>query len=388
MRIGHFTECYKPTINGVTHSVCLHKEVLEAWGHEVYVFTLGHRDYQEDEPNVIRTSGVPVSDNGYSLNFHYSRLTQQLAETMDILHAHQPLLAGPQAARVARRANIPLVFTDHTRYSLVARHTFPFLREELLESLLRLLFPRFTAHCDLVVTPSQDVLRWLEGLGVEAPAVVIPNGVDVDRFCRPIAPMTKADLGIPEWAGVAISVGRLSPEKNLDFLLDAFGRAVEESQDLHLVVVGDGPKRGALEEISQRAGLDDRIHWVGAVPYREVPNWLALADFFVIASTAESHPLAVLEATAAGLPVLGIPSSGIRESIQDRDNGLLCPEDVDAFAHRMVCLATDADLRARLAEGARRSRRRFDIRRTSAQLLAQYERLVEERCGENSGQSY
>ena len=50
MRIGHFTECYKPTINGVTHSVCLHKEVLGAWGHEVYVFTLGHRDYQEDEP--------------------------------------------------------------------------------------------------------------------------------------------------------------------------------------------------------------------------------------------------------------------------------------------------------------------------------------------------
>jgi glycosyltransferase involved in cell wall biosynthesis len=228
----------------------------------------------------------------------------------------------------------------------------------------------------------------LEGLGVEAPSVVIPNGVDVDRFRRPIAPLTKAALGIPEDAGVAINVGRLSPEKNLPFLLTAFGRAVEQSPDLHLVIVGDGPKRGSLEGIAHQAGLDGRIHWVGAVPYRDVPNWLALADFFVIASTAESHPLAVLEAIAAGLPVLGIPSSGIKESIQHKGNGLLCPEDVNAFADRMACLSTDADLRARLAEGARQSRSRFDIRRTSAQLLAQYERLIDERCGGNGEQPF
>lgn len=118
---------------------------------------------------------------------------------------------------------------------------------------------------------------------------------------------------------------------------------------------------------------------VGAVPYEQVPNWLAMADFFVITSTAESHPLSLLEALAAGLPALGIAALGIEDSITDGENGLLCPEDVDGFAQRMVRLASDADLRARLSAGARRSRHRFDIRNTSARLLAHYERLVEER---------
>jgi glycosyltransferase involved in cell wall biosynthesis len=69
----------------------------------------------------------------------------------------------------------------------------------------------------------------------------------------------------------------------------------------------------------------------------------------------------------------------VEDSVIDGENGLLCPEDVDGFAQRMIRLATDADLRARLSEGARQSRHRFDIRNTSARLLAHYERLVEER---------
>lgn len=383
MRIGQLTDCYKPTINGVTHFVCLHKKVLEAWGHQAYVFTIGNRDYQDTEPNVIRSPAVPLSETGYHLGLRYSRRARKLAETMDVLHIHHPFLAGRQAVRIARKANIPLVFTNHTRYSLLARYYLPFLPEELPDGFLKAYLPPFAAQCDLVVAPSEGVVRWLGSLGVEAPIEVIPNGVEVERVAHPTAPLTRADLGLPEEACVAITVGRVGPEKNLPFLLRAFSRAVEQSPDLHLVIVGDGPKRENLEEIARWAGLNDRVHMVGAVSYEEVPNWLAMADFFVIASTAESHPLAVLEAIAAGLPVLGIPSPGIEESIQDGDNGLLSPENVDAFAHRMARLAADADLRARLAEGARQSRRRFDIRRTSARLLAHYERLVEERRGDS-----
>jgi len=385
LRIGQLTDCYKPTTNGVTHLVYLHKKVLEAWGHHVYVFTLGNEDYQDTEPNVIRSPAVPLSETGYHLGFRYSSRARKLAETMDVLHVHHPLLAGRQAIRIARKANIPLVFTNHARYSLLACYYLPFLSEELFDSFLKAYFPHFTAQCDLVVAPSQGVLRWLESLGVKTPIVVIPNGVDVNRITCPTACLTRDDLGLPEEACVAITVGRVGPEKNLVFLLRAFSQAVEQSRDLHLVIVGDGPKREDQEEMARWARLNDRVHLAGAVPYEEVPNWLAMADFFVIASTAESHPLAVLEAIAAGLPILGIPSPGIDESIQDGNNGLLSPEDVEAFAHRMTRLAMDVDLRDRLAEGARQSRCRFDIRRTSARLLAHYERLVvEERRRDDS----
>jgi glycosyltransferase involved in cell wall biosynthesis len=378
LRIGQLTDCYTPVINGVTHFVSLHKKVLESWGHQVYVFTVGNEDYPDAEPNVVRSPAVPLSDTGYYLNFRYSRRAQRLAGTMDLLHVHHPFLAGRQAVSIAQKKNIPLVFTNHTRYHLQARYYFPFLPEELPDGLLKAYLPRFTAQCDLVVVPSEGVARWLRDVGVEAPIEVIPNGVEVERIAHPTAPLTKTDLGLPEEACVAITVGRLGPDKNLEFLLRAFSRAAGRTPALHLLIVGDGPKRDDLEEIAQWAGLGDRVHLAGAVPYEEVPNWLTAADFFVIASTAESHPLAVLEALAAGLPALGIPSPGIEESIRDGENGLLNPEDVDGFALQMARLATDTDLRARLAEGARRSRDRFDIRHTSAQLLAHYERLVEE----------
>lgn len=380
LRIGQLTDCYTPVINGVTHFVSLHKRVLESWGHQVYVFTLGNEDYPDAEPNVVRSLAVPLSDTGYYLNFRYSRRARRLAGGMDILHVHHPFLAGRQGVSIAQNSDIPLVFTNHTRYHLQARYYFPFLPEELPNGFLKAYLPRFAAQCDLVVAPSEGVARWLRGIGVEAPIEVVPNGVEVERIARPTAPLTKAALGLQEETCVAITVGRLGPDKNLDFLLRAFSRAVRKAPHLHLVVVGDGPKREDLQEIVRWAGLSDRVHLAGAVPYEEVPNWLTAADFFVIASTAESHPLAVLEALAAGLPALGIPSPGIEESIRDGENGLLSPEDVDGFAIQMARLATDTDLRARLAAGACRGRNRLDIRCTSAQLLAHYERLVEERC--------
>ncbi len=378
MRIGQLTDCYKPVINGVTHFISLHKQVLESWGHEVYVFTLGNTDYPDDEPRVIRSPAVPLSDTGYHLSFWYSRHARQLAETMDVLHVHHPFLAGRQAVQIVQETGIPLVFTNHTRYHLQARYYLPLIPDELSDGLLKTYLPRFTAWCDLVVVPARGVARWLREIGVETPIEIIPNGVDVERIAHPPAPLTKADVGLPEDAVVAISVGRIGPEKNMEFLLRAFSRAAAEVPFLHLFIVGDGPKREDLEEFARWAGLGERVRMVGAVPYEEVPNWLAMADLFVITSTVESHPLSLLEALAAGLPALGIAALGIEDSVIDGVNGLLCPEEVDAFARHMIRLATDADLRARLAEGARESRHQFDIRNTSARLLAHYERLVEE----------
>ncbi|HEY75367.1 MAG TPA: glycosyltransferase family 4 protein [Thermoflexia bacterium] len=377
MRIGQLTDCYKPVINGVTHFVSLHKRVLESWGHEVYVFTLGNVDYPDDEPRVIRSPAVPLSDTGYHLSFRYSRHARQLAATMDVLHIHHPFLAGRQAVQIVQETGIPLVFTNHTRYHLQARYYLPFIPDELSDGFLKAYLSRFTALCDLIVVPARGVADWLREIGVEAPIEVIPNGVDVERIAHPPAPLSKADVGLPEEAVVAIWVGRIGPEKNLEFLLRAFNRAAAEVPSLYLLIVGDGPKRDDLEEFAHWAGLDGRVRMVGAVPYEEVPNWLAMADFFAITSTAESHPLSLLEALAAGLPALGIAALGVEDSVIDGENGLLCPEDVDAFAQRMVRLATDGDLRARLSAGARQSRHRFDIRNTSAQLLAHYERLVE-----------
>ena len=209
---------------------------------------------------------------------------------------------------------------------------------------------------------------------------VIPNGVDVARFQHPQAPLSKRDAGLPDEAVAALMVGRVGPEKNLPFLLRSFARIASGAPDLHLVVIGAGPDEEDIDNLAQLMGLASRVHLVGAVPYERMPDWLAMGDFFAFPSVSESHPLAVLEAMAAGLPVLGIPSPGIEDTIVDGVNGLLSPENKDAFASQMRRLATEPKLRANLAAGARESCEQYDIRRTSATLLAHYERLVEERA--------
>jgi len=378
MRIGQLTEVYKPVINGVVNFISLHKRFLESWGHKVFIFTLGDTDYEDDELHVIRSPAIPLSDTGYHLSFRFSRLARKKIKTMDVLHVHHPFISGRQAVGMGKRYNIPVVFTNHTRYDLQARFYASFIPEGLSRALLDAYLPDFTDQCDLVVAPSRGVKQALQGLGVTCHIEVIPNGVDVAQFQHPAAPLSKRDLGLPEHALVAITVGRLGPEKNTSFLLRAFTRIAEEVPDLHLVVIGRGPEEEYLGEMARLLGLAQRVHLVGEVLYEEMPNWLPMADFFVFSSLNESHPLVVLEALAAGLPVLSIPCPGVEDTLVDGLNGLCSPEDIGIFASQMRRLATEPDLLARLSAGARETCGQYDMRRTSATLLAHYERLVEE----------
>jgi glycosyltransferase involved in cell wall biosynthesis len=271
-----------------------------------------------------------------------------------------------------------VVFTNHTRYHLQARYV-PIVPEALTRAFVEAYLPSFTEQCDLVVVPSEGVRRDLEEVGVACPMEVIPNGVDVAQFRHPAAPLSKDRLDLPHDALLAVTVCRLGPEKNLPFMLRAFVRIAGEVPDLHLVVIGGGPDREALEEIVHLRGLGSRVHLVGEVAYEDVPNWLAMADFFVFSSVEESHPLAVLEALAAGLPVLGIPCAGVEDTIEPGVNGLSSSEDEDVFAAKMRRLAVEPDLRARLAAGARETGGQYDIHHTSAKLMVHYERLAEAR---------
>jgi 1,2-diacylglycerol 3-alpha-glucosyltransferase len=387
MRIGQLTEVYKPVINGVTNSISLYKHVLESWGHRVFVFTLGYEDYEDDELHVIRSPAIPLSDTGYHLSFRLSHRARKKLKTMDVLHVHHPFISGRQAVSLGKRYDIPVVFTNHTRYHVQASYYIPFVPEGLSRVFLEAYLPHFTDQCALVVAPSRGIERVLRELGVTCHVEVVPNGVDVAQFQRPPAPLSKRALGLPDGALVAITVGRLGPEKNLSFLLRAFARIAAEVPDLHLVLIGTGSQKEYLVEVVRYLGLVPRIHLVGEVAYEEMPNWLAMADFFAFASVSESHPLVVLEALAAGLPVLSIPCPGVEDTVVDGLNGLSSPEDADVFAAQMRRMATEPGLRARLAAGARETCGQYDIHRTSATLLAHYERLVEEHARMRGGKS-
>jgi len=119
------------------------------------------------------------------------------------------------------------------------------------------------------------------------------------------------------------------------------------------------------------------VRFEGPVPYERLPSYLAMCDAFVTASISEVHPLSVIEAMGAGLPVLGIQSPGVGDTVEDGKSGLLTPEDEIAFAVKMTRLVVEHDLRRQLADGARQASSLYSIERTTQIMLSHYERLAQ-----------
>ncbi len=377
MRIGMMADVYKPHVSGVTNHIDLTKRTLEALGHEVFVFTFGDADYVDEEPNVIRSPGMPLVDTGYYFSLRYTTTARRLLRTMDVVHVHHPFLSGNLALRYCRPRSIPVVFTNHTRYDLYLKAYLPNLPGGVGETFLRAYLPTFCRNVDLTIAPSPGVREVLRNLGVEAPIEVIPNGVDLSPYRGDLIPVPRERLGLRDDQVVLIYVGRLAPEKNLTFLLRSFAGVAEAYDHVHLLLVGDGPSREDLEERVRFMGIRERVTFTGMVPYEQVPHYLAMADAFVTASVTEVHPLSVIEAMAAGLPVLGIHSPGVGDTVEDQVTGYLTHEDPSAFTARMVRLATEHEERRRMGAAARQAAQQYAVERVARLLLDRYRQLVE-----------
>jgi len=375
MRIGMMADMYTPHISGITNYINLNKRYLEQAGHAVFVFTFGDVNYRDDETNIIRSPGLPLTDTGYYLNFHYARQAKALLQTMDLVHVHHPFLSGRLALRYCRPMRIPIVFTNHTRYDLYAQAYLPLLPEELSASFLQSYMPHFCSAVDLVVSPSPGMADVLRQLGVQAPIEVIPNGVELERYQQACGDC-RTELGYSPEDILLVYSGRLAPEKNLDFLLQAFVAVAETLPAVRLLVIGGGPDEEHLRQAASQTSVQDRIQFTGMMPYESLPRYLAMCDAFVTASVTEVHPLSVIEAMASGLPVLGVRSVGVGDTVESEVTGLLTRQDIAAFTASMTRLCMDHDLRRTMAPVARRAADQFDIGHTTAVMLSQYEHLV------------
>ena len=378
MRVGLLADVYKPFMSGVTNFVSQHKQALEALGHKVFVFTLGHIDYEDEELHIYRSPAIPVTETGYQFGFVYSRLARRKVKTMDILHAQQPFISGSLAVTYGKRHGIPVVFTNHARYDKLASHYLPVLPGGVSEALLEAYLPWFANQCQAVTTPTDVIRRLLRRYGVTVRIPVIPNGVDLSPFHAPPRLLTRAELGLPDEAKVSAYVGRIAPEKNLPFLLRAFARVHQRLPETYLLVVGHGPVEQDLHDQARELGIAQHTVFTGQVPYEQVPDYLALTDLFVTASVIEVQPLSIIEGLAAGLPAVAICSEAVTDTLTDGYDGLLTEYNTEDFAAKWATLLSDDDLRARLSANAQDSSQRYDIHRTAGQMAKLYEELVKE----------
>jgi 1,2-diacylglycerol 3-alpha-glucosyltransferase len=377
MRIGMLVDTYKPHVSGITTYIDLNKRRLEKMGHEVYVFTFGDVEYADDEQRVFRSPGVPLADTGYFLSLRYSREARKVLQTMDIAHVHHPFLSGRLAIHYCRQAGIPMVFTNHTRYDLYAQTYLPLMPDQVSQSLLHAYMPSFCAAMDLVISPSKGMEAVLRQLGVKARIAVVPNGVNLEHFHK-AAPLARRDFGYKKSDILLIYAGRVALEKNIEFLLRAFAGVTQVVENVRLLIVGGGQKQieDDLKAFTTELGIGGRVHFTGMIPYEELPAHLAMCDAFVTASVTEVHPLSVIEAMGAGLPVVGVHSPGVSDTVEDGKTGFLATHDLPSYTAKLTRLCLDPDLIAQMGDAARRASVAYDIKRTTKLMLGHYEQLV------------
>jgi len=374
MKIGLFSDTYLPQINGVTTTVHWLREELERMGHEVYVFC-PHYGRERPDPRVVRLPSLPFLFHRESrVAFPTIPLrARRIMGELEAIHSHTPFSLGTLALWAARRARIPHVHTYHTLYVAYRHYLPPPLRPP--RRMAEVLSAAFCNRCDAVTVESTPIRDELLRYGVRVPIHVFPFGVNLRLFSRPIQHDIRADLSLPRDATLLLYVGRLAPEKNVHFLLRAFREVALRRPDVLLLMIGGGPAAEDLVREAQRLGIAGQVIFPGYIGHDRLVDYYRQCDLFVFASKTETQGLVVLEAMAAGLPVVAIPEMGVKDIVRDGENALCAPEDEVRYAEAVLELLDDALLRERLREGALRTARELSTETSTRKLLAVFEQI-------------
>lgn len=374
VRVGIFTDSYLPRISGVVRSIEASVAELRRQGHHATILAPGYRGYRDTDTDVVRFRSVRapgVPDFPLAIPVARRLVASMRGRRLDVIHTHTPFLMGVAGRYAARRLGLPLVFTHHTMYAEYV-HYVPVVSPRLSREVVTRYTVRYCNGCALVIAPSEAVRRWLHARGVTAPVEVLPTaGLELARFSRLNPAWVRPRFGIPPESSLVISVGRLGREKRFDVLLEAFARAARGAS-ARLLIVGGGPEANDLAALAAQHGIAGQVIFAGPLDHDRVLDCYAAADVFAFASPTETQGLVVVEAMAAGLPVVAVGDGGVAEVVSDGQTGLLVALDPEALGAAIRRALDDPVLRRRLGQAGREAARGFAIEAITRRLVGLY----------------
>ena len=296
------------------------------------------------------------------------------SERVDLIHAHQHTPFFYAALSRLGRGTPPILFTEHGRH----HPDHPGLKRRVANRLV--LRPR-----DRVVAVGEAVRGALihnEGLPADRVSVIY-NGIPIERFDRAFSLEERAEarreMGVEPDGQALVQVARLDYLKDHATALRALRRLIHRLPGARLILVGEGPEEPAIRALTAELGLEGRVRMLGL--RKDVPRLLAAADIALLTSISEGIPLTLIEAMAAGLPVVSTNVGGVAEIVVDRQTGLLAPSGDDAaLAEAIALLVGNAEARRRLgALGRERARELFSVHRMHAEYHKHYGNMIDAR---------
>lgn len=291
----------------------------------------------------------------------------------DVVHFHFVNLLSLDVAMAALFGGTRIVFSEHSSNPVARKRP---LKRMALFAAKKL----FAAAVDRVVAPSNYVNARLVGEGLPTGKIrTIWNGVNVDRFRRPVSVAdVRAKYGLDPSAMLVASSALLIPEKGIGFLIEAAREVVRTSPDVQFVHIGDGPRLQEYRDRVASLGLENHFKFAGLLNLAEIAPLVSSADVFTLPCVwGEAFSLVVLEAMAAGKPVIATRIGGNMEAVEDGRSGILVPPgDPAALAAAILRLQNDPALRQQMAEESGRRSTEFHVDRWVDQTIDLYHELL------------
>jgi glycosyltransferase involved in cell wall biosynthesis len=373
-----FTNTYLPHIGGVARSVHFFSQDLCKLGHRVLVIAPTYAEYTDsgdDQINVLRVPAIQnFNGSDFSVRIPLPFIIDREIDAFkpDVIHSHHPYLLGDAALRAARRRGLPLVYTHHTLYEKYT-HYVPLDSEPLKQFVIRL-SSRYANFCTKVIAPSSSIADLIGKRGVRAPVVEVSTGVDTRFFAGGQSANFRRANHLSEDTLIVGHLGRLAPEKNLEYLAESVAIFLKKHHQACFVVVGSGPSESDIQRIFKSKNLADRLLMAGSKTGQELADAYNAMDVFVFASQSETQGMVLTEAMACGLPVIALDASGVREVVVDGQNGRLLPADAACrqFADAIDEVAADSEKAKHWGKQARKTAAQFSRERCARRLVSTY----------------
>ena len=380
MNILMMTNTYLPHVGGVARSVAAFSRYYREHGHKVLIIAPQFPQTPENEVDVIRIPAIErFNGSDFSVVLPIPHFLGDEIDTFepDIVHSHHPFLVGSTARLIANTYHLPLVFTHHTMYEQYS-HYVPGDAETLQRFAVKLA-TSYANMCDQVFAPSESIAEILTRRRVLAPIEVIPTGVDLKEFVQGSGAGFREITGIPEDAFVVGHLGRLAPEKNLEYLSQAVVKFMENEPRAHFLLVGKGSSETALQVIFEEAGLTARLHHIGFIKQPFLSSAYQAMDVFVFSSQSETQGMVLTEAMAVSVPVIALDAPGVREVVVDHKNGRLLSAQTssDEFANILDWfIALSDEKRQILRQAARTTAESCSLEVCADKALIKYQALL------------
>ena len=381
MNILMISDVYFPRINGVSTSIQTFMSEFVELGHQVSLIAPAYNG-EKEETHIYRipSRAIPYDPEDRMMSFKaVARLSDTLGKkNFDLIHIHTPFIAHYAGVKLGKLLGIPCIATYHTLFEEYLYHYIPFVPKQIMRFFARRFSSSQSDQVRGVIAPSSVIVNLLKEYGVQNNITIIPTGIDSKKFASGNTESFKSKYNIPADKKLLLNVSRVAFEKNMGVLIEMLQLVKDEIPDIHLIIAGEGPAKQSYIKLANKLGLDENISFVGYLDRAtELVDCYHSADLFVFSSKTETQGLVLLEAMAAGTPVVSVAEMGTRDVLRGCQAAKITTGEPRDFADKVISVLKNHETLNSLKSEAKPYAATWDSTALAKKMLEFYQMVID-----------